>query len=65
VKIDRIIIMLGTNDCKAVAGEEGVIFINACQILGPVFKQLTPDGVHLNADGQRMIALIIQENLKY
>lgn len=131
-KIDRIIIMLGTNDCKAVfsdslsvvpgnmksiideikktaklhrnkpviyivtpppfgdndmltekykggmdrvsllnkqleliAKEESAVFINTCQILSPVFKQLTSDSVHLNADGQRMIALIIQENLKY
>jgi lysophospholipase L1-like esterase len=50
---------------KTVARSEGVIFINTCQILYPVFKLLTPDGVHLNADGQKMIALIIQENLKY
>jgi lysophospholipase L1-like esterase len=131
-KIDRIIIMLGTNDCKAVfrdsvsvvpgnmrsmigeikkivklhrnkpviyivspppfgpdemlgekykggmdrvsllnkqleliSKEESAVFINSFQILSPVFKQLTTDGVHLNADGQRMIALIIQENLKY
>jgi lysophospholipase L1-like esterase len=131
-KIDRIIIMLGTNDCKAVfrdslalvpgnmrklineiklstrlhkdkpviyivspppfgpdeligekykggmervtklnaqfqiiAEEESVKFVNTCQILSPVFRQLTTDGVHLNADGQKMIALIIQENLKY
>jgi lysophospholipase L1-like esterase len=131
-KIDRIIIMLGTNDCKAVfkdslslvpenmrkliqeiklksklnksrpvifivspppfgsdemleekykggmeritklneqlariAGEENVYFINTYQILFPVFKNLTTDGVHLNSDGQKMIALIIQENIKY
>lgn len=50
---------------KIIAKSESVKFINTCQILSPVFKQLTPDGVHLNADGQRMIALIIQENLKY
>ena len=50
---------------KLVAREESVRFINTCQILFPVFRQLTADGVHLNADGQRMIALIIQENLKY
>jgi len=131
-KIDRIIIMLGTNDCKAVfrdslsvvpgnmkkiikqikqiarshndkpviyivspppfgpdemleekykggmervswlneqlkvaAVEESVHFINTCQILSPVYRQLTTDGVHLNENGQRMIALIIEENLKY
>jgi len=50
---------------ELIAKEESVIFINTCQILEPVFKQLTSDGVHLNADGQKMIALIIQENLKY
>lgn len=50
---------------EIIAKEESVIFINTCQILEPVFKQLTSDGVHLNAAGQKMIALIIQENLKY
>jgi lysophospholipase L1-like esterase len=50
---------------ELIAIEKSVIFINTCQILSPVFKQLTPDGVHLNAYGQRMIAFIIQENLKY
>jgi len=50
---------------ELIAKEESVMFINTCQILEPVFKQLTSDGVHLNADGQKMIALIIQENLKY
>ncbi|MCX6328859.1 MAG: GDSL-type esterase/lipase family protein [Bacteroidia bacterium] len=48
-----------------IAREENVYFINTCQILSPVFKNLTTDGVHLNADGQKMIALIIQENLKF
>jgi hypothetical protein len=47
-----------------IAKEEKVYFINTCQILYPVFKNLTSDGVHLNADGQKIIALIIQENLK-
>jgi lysophospholipase L1-like esterase len=50
---------------EIIAKEESVIFINTCNILEPVFKQLTSDGVHLNADGQKMIALIINENLKY
>lgn len=50
---------------EIIAKEESVIFINTCQILEPVFKQLNSDGVHLNAAGQKMIALIIQENLKY
>jgi len=50
---------------EILAAEESVVFINTCQILEPVFKQLTTDGVHLNAAGQKMIALIIQENLKY
>jgi len=50
---------------EILAGEESAIFINTCQILEPVFKQITSDGVHLNAAGQKMIALIIQENLKY
>jgi lysophospholipase L1-like esterase len=48
-----------------IAREENVYFINTFQILFPVFKNLTIDGVHLNADGQKMIALIIQENLKF
>ncbi len=50
---------------QVVAKEESVYFINTCDILSPVFKQLTSDGVHLNADGQKMIALIIQGYLKY
>jgi lysophospholipase L1-like esterase len=50
---------------QVIAKEESVNFINTFQILHPVFKQLSSDGVHLNADGQNMIALIIQENLKY
>jgi lysophospholipase L1-like esterase len=48
-----------------IAREENIYFINTCQILSPVFKSLTADGVHLNAEGQKMIALIIQENLKF
>jgi lysophospholipase L1-like esterase len=48
-----------------IAREENVYFINTYQILSPVFKSLTTDGVHLNAEGQKMIALIIQENLKF
>jgi lysophospholipase L1-like esterase len=50
---------------QVIAKEESVNFINTCQILYPVFRHLSSDGVHLNADGQKMIALIIQENLKY
>lgn len=50
---------------ELVAAREKSIFINSCDILQPVFRMLTSDGVHLNAEGQRMIALIIQENLKY
>ena len=50
---------------EIIAGEESVKFVNSCQILAPVFRHLTTDGVHLNPDGQRMIALIIQENMKY
>lgn len=48
-----------------VADEENVEFINTYEILLPVFNYLSADGVHLNADGQMMIALIIEENLKY
>jgi lysophospholipase L1-like esterase len=48
-----------------IASEENVEFINTCQILQPVFKYLSADGVHLNPEGQMMIALIIQENLKF
>lgn len=58
-------VSLLNDQLKSVAREESVKFINTCQILLPVFRQLTSDGVHLNEDGQRMIALIIQENLKY
>ena len=61
--MDRVSLL--NEQLKIIAKEESAIFINTCQILAPVFQQLTPDGVHLNADGQRMIALIIQENLKY
>ena len=61
--MDRVSLL--NKQLEIISKEESVIFINTCQILSPVFKQLTPDGVHLNADGQRMIALIIQENLKY
>lgn len=50
---------------RKIANEENVEFINTCQILLPVIKYLSADGVHLNADGQMMIALIIQENLKF
>jgi lysophospholipase L1-like esterase len=50
---------------EKLATEESVVFINTFGILAPVFKQLTADGVHLNAEGQKMIALIIQENLKH
>lgn len=48
-----------------IASKEKAQFINTFQILLPVFKNLTTDGVHLNPDGQKMIALIIQENLNY
>jgi len=61
--MDRVSLL--NEQLKLIAKEESAIFINTCQILAPVFQQLTPDGVHLNADGQRMIALIIHENLKY
>jgi lysophospholipase L1-like esterase len=61
--MDRVSLL--NEQLKIIVKEESAIFINTCQILAPVFQQLTPDGVHLNADGQRMIALIIQENLKY
>jgi lysophospholipase L1-like esterase len=61
--MDRVLQL--NKNLEHIAKEESVIFINTCQILAPVFRQLTTDGVHLNADGQRIIALIIQENLKY
>ena len=47
------------------ADEENTYFINSFNILLPVFRNLTADGVHLNPDGQRMIAYIIWENLKF
>lgn len=58
-------VTLLNNQLKVVAKEESVNFINTCEILYPVFRHLSTDGVHLNAEGQKMIALIIQENLKY
>jgi len=58
-------ISLLNKQLQVVAREESVSFINTCEILYPVFTNLTSDGVHLTADGQKMIALIIQENLKY
>jgi len=48
-----------------VASDEKIQFIDIFHILLPVFKTLSVDGVHLNPDGQMMIARIIQENLKY
>jgi len=53
------------NEFRNITQEENVVFVDTCQILSPVFKYLSGDGIHLNADGQRMIALIIQENLKF
>ena len=50
---------------QVIAKEESVHFINTCEILYPVFRHISSDGVHLNAEGQKMIALVIQENLKY
>lgn len=50
---------------EMIAKEERVIFIDSFHILLPVFKNITIDGVHLNADGQMMIARIIVENIKY
>ncbi len=48
-----------------VADEANVEFINTYEILLPVFRHLSDDGVHLNGEGQMMIALIIEENLKF
>jgi lysophospholipase L1-like esterase len=48
-----------------IAKDEKIQFIDTFHILLPVFNTLTADGVHLNPDGQMMIARIIQENLKY
>jgi lysophospholipase L1-like esterase len=48
-----------------VAAGKGAGFIDTFHILLPVFKSLSQDGVHLNADGQMIIARIIQENIKY
>ena len=45
--------------------DEKIYFIDSFHILLPVFNSLSVDGVHLNPDGQMMIARIIQENLKY
>jgi lysophospholipase L1-like esterase len=50
---------------RKIAKEENVDYINTFQILLPVIQYLSDDGVHLNAEGQMMIALIIQENLKF
>jgi lysophospholipase L1-like esterase len=48
-----------------IAKDEKIQFIDTFHILLPVFNTLSADGVHLNPDGQMMIARIIQENLKY
>jgi lysophospholipase L1-like esterase len=48
-----------------IADEENVEYINTFEILLAVFKHLSEDGVHLNSEGQMMIALIIEENLKF
>jgi lysophospholipase L1-like esterase len=48
-----------------VTAEEKVRYINSFRILLPVFRNLTTDGVHLNSDGQSIIAFIIEENIKY
>ena len=49
----------------SMAKTEKIYFIDSFHILLPVFNNLSADGVHLNPDGQMMIARIIQENLKY
>ena len=49
----------------ALAADEKIHFIDSFHILLPVFNSLSADGVHLNPDGQMMIARIIQENLKF
>jgi lysophospholipase L1-like esterase len=49
----------------SMATVEKIHFIDSFHILLPVFNSLSADGVHLNPDGQMMIARIIQENLKY
>jgi lysophospholipase L1-like esterase len=49
----------------SLATVEKIHFIDSFHILLPVFNSLSADGVHLNPDGQMMIARIIQENLKY
>lgn len=49
----------------SMAKVEKIYFIDSFHILLPVFNSLSADGVHLNPDGQMMIARIIQENLKY
>jgi lysophospholipase L1-like esterase len=48
-----------------IAKDDKIQFIDTFHILLPVFRTITADGVHLNPDGQMMIARIIQENLKY
>lgn len=50
---------------KIIAGDEGAVYIDSFSILLPVFNYLSTDGVHLNSDGQLMIAHIIEENLKF
>ena len=48
-----------------IASEKGTGFIDTFDILLPVFRFLSQDGVHLNPDGQMIIARVINENLKY
>jgi lysophospholipase L1-like esterase len=53
------------DNLAAITADENIRFIDSFHILLPVFNTLSTDGVHLNPDGQMMIARIIQENLKY
>lgn len=53
------------DNLKKIADNMDTGFIDTFHILLPVFKNLTSDGVHLNADGQMIIARVMLENLKY
>jgi lysophospholipase L1-like esterase len=61
--LDRVTWLNG--QLEMIAKEENVRFIDSFHILLPVFKNVTIDGVHLNPEGQMMIARIIVENIKY
>jgi len=50
---------------KELADKEKCVFVDIYSVLLPVFRFITSDGIHLTPEGQKMVALVIQDNLKY